>query len=84
MRKLINTITRTESHYLRVQTGWEYIDNNKNLAGQSRDYKEHREKQQLQYVMFHRIFNGEYNISYIPEKDQCDLCAFYINADDEA
>lgn len=88
VRIFINAIPRIESHYLRAQTTREYIDSSKNLADLYRDYKEEREKQQLQYanyVMFNRIFNGEYNISfYVPKKDQCDLCASYTNADDES
>lgn len=88
VRIFINAIPRIESHYLRAQTTREYIDSSKNLADLYRDYKEDRERQQLPFansVMFNRIFNGEYNISFfIPKKDQCDFCESFKNADNEA
>ena len=88
VRTFINAIPRIESHYLRAQTTREYIDSSKNLADLHRDYKDDREKQQLPFansVMFNRIFNGEYNISFfVPKKDQCDFCETFKNADNEA
>ncbi|KAK5647942.1 hypothetical protein RI129_002834 [Pyrocoelia pectoralis] len=87
VRKFIRAIPRIESHYLRAQTKREYIESGKSLADLHRDYKEERERQRLpaaHIVMFNRIFNEEFNISfYIPKKDQCDLCESYKNADEE-
>lgn len=86
VKKFIDAIPRIESHYLRAQTTREYIEGGKSLADLYRDYKEDRERQQLPFanaVMFNRIFNGEYNISFfVPKKDQCDVCESFQNADD--
>lgn len=87
VRNFIKAIPRIESHYLRAQSTREYIESGKSLADLYRDYKEDRERQQLPFanlVMFNRIFNGEFNISfYVPKKDQCDLCESFKNADEE-
>lgn len=87
VRNFIIAIPRVESHYLRAQTTREFIESGKSLADLYRDYKESREKLCLPFanaVMFNRIFNGEYNISfYVPKKDQCDLCESFKNADEE-
>lgn len=88
VRNFIRNIPRIESHYLRSQTTREFIESGKNLSDLYRDYKEEREKELKKYanqVMFNRIFNTEFNISFfVPKKDQCDLCESMKNcADDE-
>lgn len=74
VRRLLNAIPRIESQYLRAQTEREYIEGSKSLADLYRDYKEERERQELPFansVIFNRIFNGEFNISfYIPTKER--------------
>lgn len=86
VRKFINKIPRVESHYLRAQSNREYIEGGKSLADLYRDYKEDRTQQQLPFanaVMFNRIFNSDFNISFFqPKKDLCDLCESFKNADD--
>ncbi|XP_053966877.1 uncharacterized protein LOC128868612 isoform X1 [Anastrepha ludens] len=73
-----------ESHYLRATTSREYIDGGKSLADLHRDYmKEQAEKKQpaANLMMYSRIFNGEFNISFFsPKKDLCNLCESYKNA----
>lgn len=87
VRQFINAIPRTDSHYLRAQTEREYIDSGKSLSDLHRDYQEERERRQLpfaNYIMFNRIFNTEFNISFfVPKKDQCDVCESFKNADEE-
>lgn len=88
VRNFINSIPRTESHYLRADTQREYIEADKSLAELYRDYKSIQEDLSKPFVsssMFNHIFNTEFNIGFfIPRKDQCDLCESYKNADDEA
>lgn len=87
VRNHINSIPRIESHYLRNQTKREYIDGGKNLSDLYRDYKEDCLKNNLPFankVMYSRIFNYEYNISFFqPKKDQCSVCAAYDLLSDE-
>ncbi|CAG9769320.1 unnamed protein product [Ceutorhynchus assimilis] len=87
VRRFISAIPRIESHYLRAQTTREYIEGGKSSADLYRDYKEERERHHLPIansVMFNRIFNGEFNISfYAPKKDQCDQCESYKNSNQE-
>lgn len=40
IRSHIDSIPGIESHYLRQQTSWEYIDSGKNLSDLYRDYKD--------------------------------------------
>lgn len=72
---------------MRAQTSREYIEGNKSLADLYRDYRDDCERQHLPFahsVMFNRIFNGEFNISFfVPKKDLCDLCESYKNANGE-
>jgi len=83
----INTIPWIESHYLRAQTTREFISSDKCLADLYRDYKSTRENNGLPFATvstFNRIFNTDFNISFfVPNKDQCDVCECYKNANDE-
>lgn len=87
VRAFIDSIPRTESHYLRKQTTREFIDGGKNLTDLHNDYKKNCLDKNLSYanlVMFSKIFNTEYNISFfIPKKVRCELCDSYENATGE-
>jgi hypothetical protein len=87
VRSFIRNIPRIESHYLRAQTTREFIESGKNLSDLYRDYKEERENEGKKYanqVMFNRIFNTDFNISFfIPKKDQCDFCERMKNCVDD-
>lgn len=84
LRKFPSAIRRLESNYLWTQTSREYIEGGKSLSDLHGDYKEDREIEQLPFVnsvMFNRIFDDEYNISFfMPKKDACDLYESYKNA----
>ncbi|CAG5052666.1 unnamed protein product [Parnassius apollo] len=85
--EFINSIPRIVSHYLRVQTSWQFICSDKSLADLYRDYKEARENKQLPFATkstFNRIFNTEFNIYFfVPKKNLCDLCESFKNANEE-
>ncbi|CAG9760237.1 unnamed protein product [Ceutorhynchus assimilis] len=87
VRNHIDSIPRKESHYSREGTSREFIDGGKSLADIHRDYvaiSKAKERHYANYLMFSRIFNTEYNISFfIPKKDQCEDCIAYFNASEE-
>lgn len=82
----INSIPRIESHYTRARSSREYIEGGKSLADLHRDYVEECKTKNVshgKYLMYHKIFNEEFNISFFsPKKDQCATCATYVNASD--
>ena len=72
VRQFIKSVQRIESHYLRAQSNCEYIEGGRNLADIYRDYKEQQERQELPFansVMFNRIFNNEFKISFYSPKN---------------
>lgn len=87
IRKHINSIPRIESHYLRQHTTREYIDGGKTIADLFRDYKadcKEQQKPSASLSTYTYLFNHEFNISFfVPKKDQCELCAGFMNADNE-
>lgn len=87
IRAHIKGIPRIESHYLRAQTTREYIDGGKSISDLHRDYVEQCKKAGQNYgnyVMYSRIFNGEFNLGFfIPKKDRCELCVAYENSNQE-
>lgn len=99
MRDYIKNIPKIESNYLRQQTTREYIclffffffdeyiDGGKTIADLHRDYVDQCKRDELSYgnyVMFSRIFNGEFNLGiFVPKKDRCELCVAYENANFE-
>lgn len=87
VRNHINSIPRTESHYLRANTSREYIDGSLTIAELHRDYKKIQEtagKEFANYDAYYRIFNTDFNLGlFIPRKDQCDECEAYKNSNDK-
>lgn len=87
VRDHINSIPRTESHFLRAQTSREYIDGSLTVAELHRQYEKVQQeagKEAVNYDAYHRIFNTNFNIGlYVPRKDQCDECEAYKNAIDK-
>lgn len=88
VRDHINSIPRVESHYLRKQSTREYIEGGKTISDLYRDYKEgciQNDKPFANLVMYSRIFNYEFNLSFfIPKKDQCDFCtSFNLSSEEE-
>ncbi|CAK1590334.1 unnamed protein product [Parnassius mnemosyne] len=83
----INSIPRTESHYLRANTTREYIDGSLTIAELHRSYKRLRQeagRPAVNYDAYHRIFNTDFNLGlFAPRKDQCDECEGYKNAVDK-
>lgn len=83
----IESIPRIESHYTRANTSREFIPGDKSLADLHRDYVEiQKEKNEpaANLMMYSRIFNNEYNISFfVPKKDLCNLCEAYKNDPDD-
>ena len=84
----INSINRISNHYLRINTGKEYIDGAITIAELHRDYKKIREsegKEAASYDLYFKMFNTEFkHISFfVPEKDLCDVCEEYENADED-
>ncbi|KAJ8928719.1 hypothetical protein NQ314_018684 [Rhamnusium bicolor] len=86
-RAHINSIPRIPSHYCRAGSSREYIEVGKSLADLHRDYVDTCKKNNeafVNYMMYSRIFNHEFNVSFfIPKKDQCDLCVEYSNSKPE-
>lgn len=87
IRRHIESIPTIESHYLRAQTTRKYFEGSLDLATLYRLYKE---KCTLDgttiahYFQYAHIFNYEYNIGfYNPKKDQCTLCATFMNSSEE-
>lgn len=85
IRHHIQSIPRIESHYCRANTSKEFIEGGKSIADLHRDYKSECKEKNIfaaNYVMYARIFNEEFNISFFtPKKDQCELCISYENSD---
>lgn len=85
-REFIRNIPKIESHYVRANTSREYIDGGRNLTDIYKDYVQlctEKRESYINYVMFHRIFNTEFNISFFtPKKDACEDCTAYVNASD--
>ncbi|CAK1592965.1 unnamed protein product [Parnassius mnemosyne] len=83
----INSIPRTESHYLRANTTREYIDGSLTIAELHRSYQRLRQeagRPAVNYDAYHRIFNTDFNLGlFAPRKDQCDECEAYKNAVDK-
>ncbi|KAJ8930294.1 hypothetical protein NQ314_016913 [Rhamnusium bicolor] len=87
VRDHIKSISRVPSHYCRSGASREYIEGGKSLADIHRDYEQKCKDDNepaANYMMYSRIFNEEFNISfYIPKRDQCDVCIEYSNSKDE-
>lgn len=87
IRKHIESVPTIESHYCRADTSKEYIDGEKSVAELHNDYVtdcKERQEPYGNYILYYRIFNSEYNISFFqPKKDQCDDCTAYFNASEE-
>lgn len=84
IREHINSIPRIESHYRRSDSNRQFIDGGKSLAELHRDYVnvcEEKGQPYANYLMYSRIFNYEFNISFFsPKKDQCEDCVNFANA----
>lgn len=85
IRDHIKGIPKIESHYLRAQTTREYIDGGKTISDLHRDYVDQCKQDGRNYgnyVMYSRIFNGEFNLGFFtPKKDRCEFCVAYENSD---
>ncbi|KAJ8926473.1 hypothetical protein NQ314_021159 [Rhamnusium bicolor] len=72
IRDHIKSIPRVPSHYCRAGTSREYIEGGKSLADIHRDYEQKCKDDNepaANYMMYSRIFNEEFNISFcIPKK----------------
>lgn len=73
---------RVESHYCRVSTEAQYLEQGLNVATMYRLYKEWmRSKNEKSIAAEHHyrhIFNFSYNLRFhVPKKDQCDICTQY-------
>ncbi|KAL0882683.1 hypothetical protein ABMA27_001109 [Loxostege sticticalis] len=84
IRQHIQSIPKVESHYCRASTSREYIDGSKNMTDLHTDYVNECKAKGTpygNYVMYNRIFNSEFNLSFHnPKKDQCEDCAAFHNA----
>ncbi|CAG4960797.1 unnamed protein product [Parnassius apollo] len=72
LRNFIKAIPKIESHYCRTDTQKEYIDGSKTISEIYRDYVKHCEEKReksANYIMFNRIFNGEFNIAFYQPKE---------------
>ena len=81
VREHINSIPRTEIHYLRANTSREFIDGGKSLADLHRDYQRVREEKQLPFanlMMYSHIFNGEFNISFFHQRKTYAICTSHL------
>lgn len=87
IRDHINSIFRIESHYLRAQTSREFVDGSLNLGTLYRLYTEYCKERNAPVAkksIYQQIFNTEFNITlFIPKKNQCALCANYLNSNEE-
>ncbi|KAJ8931160.1 hypothetical protein NQ314_015974 [Rhamnusium bicolor] len=87
IRRHINSIPRIESHYCRNNTSREFIEGGKTVVELHRDHVESLKKHNksyANYLMYSRIFNGEFNISFfVPRKDQCEDCVSVEISSDE-
>lgn len=85
IRKHLQSIPKIESHYLRQNTTRDYIEGGKTIADLNRDYQDDCKREQRpygNYVMYHKIFHEEFNISmFTPKKDQCELCHSFNTAE---
>lgn len=83
----ISKIPTIESHFCREQTKRQYIEGSKTVKGIHRDYVQECQMNKLtpgNYVIYSRIFNEEYKISFFkPKKDECELCTTYENSNSE-
>ena len=81
VRMHINSVPRIESHYCRKDSSREYIEGGKTVAQLHRDYVaicKESNKPYANYLMYCRIFNDEFKISFhTPKKDQCGDCVSY-------
>lgn len=86
VKEHIETIPRIESHYCRQVSTREFIDGAKTVAQLHRDYVCDCKKKNMpfaNYLMYSKIFNTEYNISFFcPKKDQCEDCVAFTNSDE--
>lgn len=86
VRLHIDSIPRIPSHYCRANTSREFIEGGLTIAVLHRDYKKlcaESGKGAANYVMYNKIFNEEYNISFFtPKKDQCEVCVAFENGND--
>lgn len=77
VRQHIQSIPRIPSHYCRANTTKDFIEGGLTVAELHRNYKKSRQELGMaaaNYVMYNKIFNEEFNISFfIPKKDQCEL-----------
>lgn len=67
IREHIQSIPRVESHYHRHDSSRQFIDGGKTVADLHRDYVEictERQQPHANYLMYNRIFNYEFNISF--------------------
>nr|CAH7748207.1 unnamed protein product [Callosobruchus chinensis] len=81
VRNHINSIPRVESHYARSNTTKQFIEGGKTIADLHRDYLllcEEKKIPSVNYNMYSKIFNEEFNLSFfVPKKDQCDYCTAF-------
>ncbi|KAJ8958373.1 hypothetical protein NQ314_006434 [Rhamnusium bicolor] len=74
IRQHIDSVPRIPSHYCRSNTNREFIKDGLTMADLHRSYKKLRQEAQKaagNYVLYHKIFNEGYNISFFtPKKDQ--------------
>ncbi|KAJ8962148.1 hypothetical protein NQ318_018105 [Aromia moschata] len=71
IRNHINSIPRINSHYCRKDSSREYIEGGKTVAQLHRDYVEMCKagnKSYANYLMYNRIFNNEFKISFLCQK----------------
>lgn len=72
VRRHINSVPRIESHYCRKDSIRQYIEGGKTVAQLHKDYVgicKESNKPYANYIMYSRIFNDEFKISfYIPKK----------------
>ena len=75
---------------MRAKSSRHYIDGGKSICDLYRDYvneckspPEGNECPYGNYVMYHRIFTQEFNLSFFtPKKDQCELCQAFSTVED--
>lgn len=75
------------SHYCREKTNRKYLDSSLNITQMYRLYGEfcdNHGEQKVSASMYRKIFNENFNLGFHnPKKDQCRVCNYYDNADNE-
>lgn len=88
VRQHIESFPKTPSHYTRQHSARQYLDPTLTIQKMHHLYEEYCQSRAeavrpVSSSVYRKVFCTEYNLSFFkPKKDQCDLCAQYLQADD--